>query len=220
MILNDKLIIWDCDGVLVDSELLGARAFAEIIRTYGCEIDERVVLDELKGGNIHVSLDYVSDITGEKDYEMLERRFRQRSFELFETELRAVEGVEDMVIQLSDFRCVASNGPRIKIMKNLEITGLIKYFANQHIFSGHDIDAFKPEPDLFLYAAENMGFDPQDCIVIEDSLQGAEAADRAGMKCFLYGGNTDTKATYTTFQAMSELSGLVLGLQSAQVARL
>lgn len=209
MLSDDRLVIWDCDGVLVDSELLGAMAFGEIIRSYGVDIDDQTVLKALKGGNIHVSLEYVSALTGESDLMKLERRFRERSFELFNSELLPIEGVAEVIPKISNHRCVASNGPKTKILKNLEITGLKKFFSDDNIFSGHDIGSFKPEPDLFLHAAGTLGFTPDQCVVIEDSLHGAEAAEKAGITCFLYSHDEEVNGNFISFGAMCDLLELV-----------
>lgn len=209
MLSGDRLVIWDCDGVLVDSELLGARAFGEIIRSYDIDIDDQTVLKALKGGNIHSSLEYVSALTGESDLMKIERRFRERSSELFDSELLPVEGVAEVIPKISKYRCVASNGPKSKILKNLEITGLRKFFPDSSIFSGHDIGSFKPEPDLFLHAAMTLGFTPDQCVVIEDSLHGAVAANKAGITCFLYSHGEEVSGNFISFGAMGDLLDLM-----------
>lgn len=182
--MAEKLIIWDCDGVLVDSEWIGAKAFTEIINNLGGNLTVAEVYQELKGGDIYKSIEYVkknADIPSDADIVSM---YRKRSGELFEQELSQVEGVEEVLKTTSRYRCVASNGPRIKIFDNLRITGLMQYFDTHSIFSGHDLLKFKPDPGLFLMAAEKMGAHPQDCIVIEDSGHGAEAAQAAGMICY------------------------------------
>lgn len=121
----------------------------------------------------------------------IEQEYRRRSFELFKTELKAVEGVENILSQVNTIQCVASNGPPIKIIHNLEVTGLLKHFEPGNIFSGHDIQKFKPDPGLFLHVAQTCGMDPHECLVIEDSEHGAHAAQQAGMACFGYAAETD-----------------------------
>ncbi len=189
--MNAELIIWDCDGVLVDSEWLGAKAFVEIINGLGGNVSLEYVYHTLKGGSIHKSVSFVHehvDVPPEFDVEKI---YRSRSDELFEQELKAINGVEAILQKTAEKRCVASNGPKLKIFRNLILTDLKQYFPDEHIFSAHDINAFKPNPDLFLHAAATLGVSPDKCVVIEDSVHGAEAANRAGMKCFGFTEATD-----------------------------
>ena len=184
--MNIELIIWDCDGVLVDSEWLGAQTFTEILNDFGANLETEYVYNNVKGGSMPKSLAFVRDHVDIPSHYNLERIYRQRSDELFDTDLKPIFGVEEVLKQLPYKICVASNGPKVKIIRYLGITQLKKYFSDEHIFSGHDINIFKPEPDLFLMAAENMGVHPINCVVIEDSIHGVQAASRAGMKCFAY----------------------------------
>ncbi len=181
-----ELVLWDCDGVLVDSERLAAKAFYTIITDLGGTQTEDQVFNSLKGGSIYKAIDYVhSQITVPKNVD-IEKAYRKLSFQLFTEHLQAVKGVEAVVSAIAVKQCVASNGPRIKIAHNLGVTGLMKYFREEHIFSGHDIQSFKPEPELFLHAAKNMGVDVNRCLVIEDSIHGVDAAIGAGMSCLAY----------------------------------
>ena len=204
-----KLIIWDCDGVLVDSEWIGARAFTDIINELGGQLTVSEVYHSLKGGDIYKSIQFVKEQVTIRDDAEIVTRYRKLSSELFEKELKQVSGVEKVLSSTTKHRCVASNGPRIKIFENLRITGLMKYFEPHTIFSGHDIQSFKPEPHLFLMAAELMGTNPDSCIVIEDSLHGANAASAAGMFCFGYCAETEPEAFSalgaTPFHSMDEL---------------
>jgi HAD superfamily hydrolase (TIGR01509 family) len=207
--MNQQLIIWDCDGVLVDSEWIGARAFTEIIQDLGGVLSVEEVYHALKGGSIYDSIRYVHQNVSVPEDADIEKMYRRRSAELFEKELKQVDGVESVLLQTGHYRCVASNGPRIKIFENLRITGLKSYFPDESIFSGHDIKKFKPEPDLFLLACHTMGATPDRCIVIEDSVHGAEAARAAGMKCYGYSAETPselfTAKGATPFRKMQDL---------------
>lgn len=189
--MDRPLIIWDCDGVLVDSEWIGARAFSEIIQELGGHCTTEEVYHALKGGSIFDSIKYVEQKTATSVDLDIEQLYRKRSHQLFQQELKQVDGVEEVLKSTSTYRCIASNGPKIKIFQNLHITRLKEYFDDHAIFSGHDIDRFKPLPDLFLLAAKKMGSHPNHCIVIEDSIFGAMAAQAAGMQCYGYCAETD-----------------------------
>ncbi len=181
-----KLILWDCDGVLVDSERLAARAFYQIISSFNGMQTEDQVFHSLKGGSIYNAIDYVHSTIALPPGFDVEKEYRRISFQLFKNELKAVEGVEEILKGITIEHCVASNGPRIKIIHNLELTNLMSYFKPTHIFSGHDIQKFKPEPDLFLHAARTLKVDVERCLVMEDSVHGVDAAIQAGMSCLAY----------------------------------
>lgn len=198
-----ELVIWDCDGVLVDSEWLGAQAFMEIIGDHGGSVSVEYVYNSIKGGSIQKSLDFVAKHMLEIPSFDVEKVYRERTDELFETELKQIEGVDEVLQTLKTKKCVASNGPLNKIIRNLEITNLKKYFRDDALFSAHSDMIFKPEPDLFLRAAAVMGVNPKNCIVIEDSIHGAEAARRAGMKCYGYNAPNITPADFVSQQAIS-----------------
>ncbi|MBK9256038.1 MAG: HAD family hydrolase [Saprospiraceae bacterium] len=211
--MNVELIIWDCDGVLVDSEWLGAKAFMEIINELGGNMTVEKVYNTLKGGSIHQSVTFVRDNVFVPDDFDVEKVYRKRSDEMFDRELKAINGVQEVLQQTTNKRCIASNGPKVKIFRNLIITDLKQYFADENIFSAHDINVFKPMPDLFLHAAQIMGVAPKNCLVIEDSGHGAEAAKRAGMKCFGYTEATDRQEflqhNAIPFNHMSDLLNLI-----------
>lgn len=206
---NIQLVIWDCDGVLVDSEHLATKAFHNIILELGGNNTYDEVYNSLKGGSIYKAIDYVKVQATVPENFSIEKEYRRRSFELFKNELKAVEGVETILKSLRLRQSVASNGPPIKIIHNLEVTGLLKHFAPQFIFSGHDIQKFKPDPDLFIHVATTLNYDPGQCLVIEDSEHGAHAAKLAGMQCFGYAAETDVesflKYDAIPFFKMSEL---------------
>jgi len=112
-----------------------------------------------------------------------EQEFRIRSFEAFKSDLKPIEGIHDLLNQLKIPFCVASNGPADKIRLNLTNTKLIDHFEGA-IFSAYDIKSWKPDPDLYLHAAKTMGFEVQDCVVIEDSAVGVQAALSGGFAVF------------------------------------
>ncbi len=114
-----------------------------------------------------------------------EQHYRQRVAELFSRELKPMPGVLEM-LEVTNFpKCIASSGPPLKIRQALQVSGLASYFGD-NFFSSYEVGSWKPEPGLFQYAANAMGFMPGQCVVVEDSEVGIEAAAAAGMKAFRY----------------------------------
>lgn len=185
-----ELIIFDCDGVLVDSEHISSRVMSEIFVELGLNMSPQEVFENLKGGSMKNTMRFVKDRLGE-DFDFdLEGVYRQRSFDAYKNEMVAIEGVEYLLQNLSIPCCVGSNGPQHKIKLNLDITGLRQYFDDSHIFSAYDIQEWKPKPDLYLHVADRFDVAPERCIVIEDSVSGASAAQAAGMLCYGYARDT------------------------------
>ena len=186
MVERDHPVIWDCDGVLVDSEALSSLSFVNILKQYGVEKTVEEVLEMVHGGSIATALEMMSRFTGETDLVSLEREYRRISSDLFETSLQPVPFVEVALKGTGSRRCVASNGPLYKIRRNLILTQLDGFFQEDMVFSAHEVGSYKPDPELFLYAASALGASPESCIVIEDSATGVKAAMAAGMRCFAY----------------------------------
>jgi len=138
--------------------------------------------------------------------------YRRRSFEKFKKEIQPVEGSQDLIKNLKIPFCVASSGPENKIRLNLELTGLLPYLES-NIFSCYTIQKWKPNPAVFLWASESMGFQPSECLVIEDSLIGVNAALEGGFDVFGftahdYQNELEGKAT-RTFDGMLKLQELL-----------
>jgi len=112
-------------------------------------------------------------------------QYRSLVSDFFRQKLVACEGVESTLLQLDIAMCVASNGPLPKMELALEVTNLAKYFDGK-LFSAYQINSWKPEPDLFLHAAQKMGYLPEECLVLEDSIVGIQAAIAAGTKAMFY----------------------------------
>lgn len=181
-----KAIIFDCDGVLVDSEKISCGVFAELMRENGAVVSNKEVILAIKGGSIEHSLAYASRHITSLNYEAFESEYRARSFEVFRKKMKPVRGVTKLLKELTLPRSIVSNGPMNKILLNLETTELLQYFKKDLIFSGHDCKKFKPDPYLFIQAADKMKLLPENCLVIEDSAHGAAAAKAAGMLCYGY----------------------------------
>lgn len=185
--METKLIIFDCDGVLVDSEKISCKVFTQMMREEGVEISEEQVYRDLVGGSMQKSIAYVEAMLGFKlAQSTFTEKYRERSFHAYKNELEPVAGIENLLSQLQIPCCVGSNGPREKIKYNLELTGLTKYFPDQHIFSAYDLKKWKPDPALFLHASKQMGVSPANSLVIEDSRNGILAANNAKIRSLAY----------------------------------
>ncbi len=180
-----KLVIFDCDGTLVDSELLCNLALEDQLSELGLKCSADELLAKYRGGklaSIISSLENEFSMTFPKSFES---EYRSKVNELFDKELVANDGVQEVLNSLTIPFCIASSAPRAKIERALYVTGLSKYFAN-NIFSSYEVGSWKPEPALFLYAANAMKVKPEHCAVVEDSLLGLKAANQAKMKSIYY----------------------------------
>lgn len=207
-----ECIIFDCDGVLVDSEVINNRVLLEMLADYGVKMDLTEAVEELSGIRLKEGLRILQRRATRPFPENFEQDFRARTYEVFKTEMKPVAGVKELLDSLTVPFCVASSGPVEKIRLNLSLTGLLGYFENR-IFSGYDINSWKPDPGIFLYAAEKMGFDPAACVVIEDSKAGITAAVRGGFKAYGYAKPFNAavleKEGATVFYDMTELPALL-----------
>ena len=207
-----KCIIFDCDGVLVDSEAIANKVIVELANTHGANIDLEYALKHYSGTSLDFVIRDIESIIQEKLPDNFVSEYRRITFIRFQQEIQPVEGVTKVLEQLSVPFCVASNGPLNKVALNLKLTGLSKYFHGK-MFSAYEINAWKPDPTLFLIAAKTMGFDPKDCAVVEDSLSGVEAGIAGGFDVFALT-HTHKMEAYkkegvTIFTEMSELLELL-----------
>jgi HAD superfamily hydrolase (TIGR01509 family) len=184
-----KCIIFDCDGVLVDSEPIAIQALIDLAAPFGFEMSLAQGMASFSGQSLPYCFEYIEKQIGKhlpSDFEIL---YRKISFEKFKSELQAVDGVKDFIESIKHLDIgVASSGPLDKIELNLNLTGLLPYFK-KNIFSCYTIQKWKPEPDIFLYAAKEMGYSIEDCIVVEDSEMGVKAALDGGFKTYCYQNN-------------------------------
>lgn len=207
-----KCVIFDCDGVLVDSETIGTSVFLNMARDLGVVMSLEEGFTHFKGKSLQTCLDIVSKLLGSPLPETFEADYRKKSFEAFKAGIQPIHGVLEVLNKLTIPFCVASSGPESKIKLNLELTGLLPYFESR-IFSCYTIQKWKPEPDVFLWAAKTMGFQPKDCIVVEDSLSGVHAAKNGGFDVFGftahdYNNELQSEAT-KTFKKMDELIRMI-----------
>lgn len=214
-------IIFDCDGVLVDSEVIGVKVLLDMASEYGVTMDLQEAVEEFSGIRLREGIKMLQQKAKSPFPDDFEQTFRKRSYEVFKTEMRPVKGIREILDSLTMPFCVASSGPVEKMILNLTITGLLPYFEEgNRIFSGYQINSWKPDPGIFLYAARMMGFSPAECVVIEDSKAGVIAAQRGGFKAYGYAkpfnGDELKKEGATVFYDMNELTNL-LSLSSTAV---
>jgi HAD superfamily hydrolase (TIGR01509 family) len=208
-----ELVIFDCDGVLVDSERICVRVDAMIMAELGCPFTESEIIERFVGSSDEVYTAAVEQRLGRRLEKGWQRKYEHLYRTAFDAELTAVDGIVEALNGLTAPVCVASNGDHDGIRRNLEITALTDHFAG-NVFSAEDVATGKPAPDLFLHAARSMGVDPGRCAVIEDSAYGVQAARAAGMRAFGYCGGLTPAARLegprtTVFDDMRELPALL-----------
>ncbi len=175
-----ELVIFDCDGVLIDSEALSLPVEAAVLAEHGFAISVDEIRERYIGHSLASMFADLEKRFGRPMPDGFETMLRQRIEALFEVELAATEGVAALVDALDCGKCVASSSLPARLKHTLSLVGLYDKFA-PHIFSSSQVQRGKPAPDLFLYAAERMGVAPSRCLVVEDSVAGVQAARAAGM---------------------------------------
>ncbi|GES44064.1 hydrolase [Rhizobium dioscoreae] len=213
------LVIFDCDGVLVDSEPLSVGVLIQAMHDVGVEMSEEDVYSRFLGKSLATLVDTMqTEFDVFIDQAFLDR-IRNDLYERFKHELKPIDGISATLDALSLPRCVASSSQLERIRLSLGVTGLLDRLE-PNIFSASMVKRGKPAPDLFLYAAEKMGVPPKECIVVEDSPAGITAARAAGMTVFAFtGGSHAHSPSYraeleqlspeVVFDAMPELIQLV-----------
>lgn len=188
-----ELIIFDCDGTLVDSEPLTNRLIATLINERGIGITTEECLDRFAGKTIGHITSFIAEHIPNHDEKSFEVEYRARCKEIFEKELKPIAGVEELIESLTIPYCIASNGPIEKMSVTLPASGLDKYFNVSNTFSAYQVDAWKPKPDLFLHAAKEMDVDPSKALVIEDTWSGVMGAINGGIDVWVYNAHLDNR---------------------------
>jgi HAD superfamily hydrolase (TIGR01509 family) len=208
--LKPDCIIFDLDGTLVDSEPLCSQAYLDVLPDLTGTIQD--FEDRYRGwqyANVNADLQQRLGRTLPADFE---DHYRARVYKLFEENLTLFPDVMAVLNELDMPICVASNGPMVKMRKSMSLTGLDTVFGAD-IFSAYDIGSWKPDPGLFLHAAERMGVDATKCLVIEDSDPGIEAAKAAGMAHLLFTPGTPPGDDRTRFNAYGQFADLLANWQ-------
>ncbi|MEU3842695.1 HAD family hydrolase [Streptomyces sp. NPDC028635] len=187
MIKPIELVIFDCDGVLVDSERIAARVQVALGAELGWPLTEDEVVARFIGRSHAAIREQVAERLGRETAAVWHERFEQLHREAVDAGLAPVEGLVEALDEITLPTCVASSGSHEKMRHTLGRTGLYERFEGR-IHSSTEVARGKPAPDLFLYAAERMGADPAACVVVEDSGPGVRAARAAGMRALGYAG--------------------------------
>ena len=220
---NFDLVIFDCDGVLVDSEVISCRAHAETLSRHGYPITPDQVLDRFLGVSDREARLTVEAELGRTLPADFESEVKQATLQFYAGDLRAISFVAEAIDAINLPKCVASSGTPEKIRHGLTCAGLYDGLA-PHIFSASQVKRGKPAPDLFLFAAEQMRASPGRCLVVEDSVPGITGARAAGMTVLGFHGGSHCRPGYAetlraagaavTFGDMRQLPGLIAQLPS------
>ncbi|MFJ8052879.1 HAD family hydrolase [Streptomyces luteogriseus] len=205
------LVIFDNDGVLVDSEPISNRLLAAYLTELGHPTSYEESIRDYMGSAMHRIHELVLERTGQRLPEDFDDVFHTRVFTAFEQELVAVAGASEVLEKLAADGvpyCVASSGSHERIRVGHRTTGLDRWFDEKRIFSSQDVGRGKPAPDLFLYAAERMGVAPERCVVIEDSPLGVQAAVAAGMDVYGFTAMTPSAKLAGADQLFSDMAEL------------
>jgi HAD superfamily hydrolase (TIGR01509 family) len=215
---NVDLVIFDCDGVLVDSEVISCRAHAQTLTRHGYPITEQQVFERFLGrstrqANLEVEADLGRSLPDDFHSQLQDELFR-----CFEADLQALPHITDALDAIAAPVCVASSGSHPRMRVSLGRVGLYGRFA-PHIFSASEVTNGKPAPDLFLFAAAQMKAAPARCVVIEDSIAGVTAGRAAGMTVLGFFGGSHCRPGHaeklraagadSVFMDMRQLPGLI-----------
>jgi HAD superfamily hydrolase (TIGR01509 family) len=212
-------VIFDCDGVLIDSERLAIEVDVKMLHELGWPLSEAEVIERFVGRSDRETRAAIEAHLGRKLPAGWEARAKRLYWEVFAAGLAPVDGILDALDRIALPSCVASSGTHEHLHYTLGLTGLYDRFAGR-IFSAEDVARGKPAPDLFLYAAQRMGASPAGCVVVEDSRAGVHAARAAGMRVLAFAGGLsparllDGPGTIV-FEDMRELPGLLKEREAA-----
>lgn len=179
------LVIFDCDGVLVDSERITNTIFAAMLNELGLPVSLDDMFRDFVGRSMAQCLEIIENRLGQPAPEGFLRDYNERITVALSRDLKSVAGIEAVLDNIDVPICVASSGSHDKMRLTLGLTGLLDRFDGA-LFSATDVERGKPHPDVFLHAAERMGVDPSRCAVVEDAPRGVRAGIAAGMTVFGY----------------------------------
>jgi HAD superfamily hydrolase (TIGR01509 family) len=206
------LIIFDCDGVLVDSEPISCRELSRALAEIGLPLSVEETWSRFLGSSLAGVVGIVERQLGRPVPQGFARSFEDRVLDAFRRELRPVPGAVEALAGMPAPVCVASSSSPRRLRRALEVTGLLPTFEGR-LFSADEVERGKPAPDLFLHAARSLHANPSRCAVIEDSVPGVRAAVAAGMRAFALAGSSDPadleKAGARVFREMAKLPVLL-----------
>ena len=187
--LRPELVVFDCDGVLIDSEIISATTLLDLLAGQGLRIDLEHVQRNFLGRSFPT---VAASIRSDFDLDLppsFESDYRRILLESFREGLRPSEGIRSVLETLHVPYCVATSSSPERLHQSLKIAGLDRYFAG-HAYTASEVERGKPAPDLFLHVAQREGVPPAACLVIEDSMPGVQAAEAAGMSVLRYIGGS------------------------------
>jgi HAD superfamily hydrolase (TIGR01509 family) len=207
-----ELVIFDCDGVLVDSEPIAERVLAEMLGELGLHLTQTQIFEHFVGYSIPHCLKVIENILGRAPPESFRTHLQARTFEAFRRGLTAMPGIEHALDRLGAPSCVASSGDHEKMRMTLGLTGLLPRFEGK-LFSVTQVARGKPAPDVYLLAASQLGATPAECVVVEDTPPGVRAGAAAGMTVFGFCAHTPAEklreagahCTFTDMRALPDL---------------
>jgi HAD superfamily hydrolase (TIGR01509 family) len=207
------LVIFDCDGVLVDSELITNRIFAGMLNEMGIPVSLDDMFEQFVGRSMPQCLELTAGLLGRPVPDGFLPEFQARTAAALKSELRAVPDIEEVLATMDIPFCVASSGTHEKMHTTLGVTGLLPKFQGK-MYSVTEVAKSKPAPDVFLYAARQSGVDASACAVIEDTPTGVRAGVAAGMTVFGYCALTPQQrliaaGAHYTFECMRDLPELI-----------
>ena len=207
------LVIFDCDGVLVDSELITNRIFARMLNEMGIPVSLEDMFEQFVGRSMPQCLEMTAGLLGRPVPDEFEREYHARAAAALKLELKPVPGIEQVLATMDIPYCVASSGTHEKMNTTLGVTGLLPKFQGK-MYSVTEVAESKPAPDVFLYAAKQSGVDASACAVIEDTPTGVRAGVAAGMTVFGYCALTPQQrliaaGAHYTFKYMRDLPDLI-----------
>ncbi|QEM83393.1 HAD-IA family hydrolase [Halomonas binhaiensis] len=205
-------LLFDSDGTLVDSEILLAEVMAETLPPFGLPFSATQYMEEFRGIrflDIVQTLEKRFTLLEEAQRGRLEQNMRERMAERMIAELEPIAGMPQALDQLRTFpKAVASNGPLAKIRCAMQASGLAEHFG-EYLFSAYELKVWKPDPGLYLAAAEAMGYSPERCVVIDDAAVGVQAGLDAGMQVVHLNHFPDTESTPSGAISITHASQLV-----------
>jgi HAD superfamily hydrolase (TIGR01509 family) len=212
-VIGAELVIFDCDGVLVDSERVSVGVVQRVLADVGWSLTREEIIERFVGGSKEHFDRQVAERLGRELEDGWDARYSPWYQAAFDEELCAVPGIERAIDELRIPSCVASNSAHHQIRSRLSHVGMLHRFDGR-IFSAEDVARGKPAPDVYLLAAATMGVSPDRCVVVEDSTYGVRAARAAGMRVLGYAGGVTPserleKEGATTFAAMEDLGSLI-----------
>ena len=207
-----EAVFFDCDGTLVDSEVICSRAYVHMFKTFGITLDLEEIFKRFKGVKLYEIIDIINQEHGTTlEKSALEPVYRAEVARLFDTELEVIDGANALIDAVNIPMCIVSNGPVSKMQHSLGKLGMLHHFPEK-LFSGYDIQRWKPDPALMFHAAEAMQVKAENCILVDDSSAGAQSGIAAGMEVFYFCADPHNQPIdhpkVTTFTDLAELPAL------------